>query len=316
MLVSIIIPIYNAESFLDQCLRSIQKQSYPNLEVILVNDGSTDRSKSICDQYVQMDQRFRVIHKPNGGVSSARNIGLDHAKGDKIVFIDADDYVNESYIEDLMHYCDNDLVVMGVAYINSARTLAPRTKKIILDSNSELLETLMFNNYFTAPWAKLFSASIINKHRVRFNENLFIGEDTVFILEYLQYTNTIQCISLNGYMFYDVMHQELSKYALSCKEYAMLTSIFSKCIEKLQKKRQISLLHFQQHLLVYYGKLFFTYLLNTPNAEQLKAEITYYKQKKIIYVPDSNKKEWAFRCMTILPYMSYNILKWLRNNRK
>ena len=100
--VSIIIPIYNAESFVAECVRSIQGQTFDNWELILVNDGSTDRSVTICESFVRTDSRIRLLNKKNGGVSSARNLGLSEATGKYISFVDADDKVTPDYIEELL----------------------------------------------------------------------------------------------------------------------------------------------------------------------------------------------------------------------
>lgn len=316
MLVSIIIPIYNAEKYLDTCLQSLLRQTYPNFEVLLVNDGSTDQTTSICDHYANLYPQFKAIHKANGGVSSARNVGLENAKGEKILFIDADDWVNETYIEDLMQYSECDLVVMGVTYINTRRKLAPPTTMLTFDRHSSLIEEILVNNYFTAPWAKLFTTAIINKHRIRFKPNLFIGEDTVFVLNYLLYVNSIQCISMYGYKFFDVQQQELSKYALSCTQYSDIVSAFSGCIEKLQTHRQVALPRFKRHLLVYYGRLLFAYLFHIRHADLLAKEMKYFKQHELTYIPDSNKKKWMFRFMSVAPHATHNIIRILRSVRK
>ena len=106
IMISVIIPIYNTEKYLCQCIESVLIQSYPKFELLLINDGSKDRSGEICDEYAKKDNRIKVFHKENGGVSSARNLGLDNANGDYICFIDADDYVGKRYLE--IHLPDND----------------------------------------------------------------------------------------------------------------------------------------------------------------------------------------------------------------
>lgn len=98
-LISIVIPIYNAEKYLEECLNSIKNQTYKNFEVIMVNDGSKDDSETICMNFLRSDSRFRYLKKENAGVSSARNVGLDNVEGDYITFIDADDWVDENYLE-------------------------------------------------------------------------------------------------------------------------------------------------------------------------------------------------------------------------
>lgn len=106
IMISVIIPIYNTEKYLHRCIESVLNQSYKNFELLLINDGSKDRSGDICDEYAKKDNRIKVFHKINGRVSSARNLGLDNAKGDYICFIDADDYVGERYLE--IHLPDNN----------------------------------------------------------------------------------------------------------------------------------------------------------------------------------------------------------------
>ena len=98
-LISIIVPIYNVEKYLRQCLDSIMNQTYRNFECLLINDGSSDNSEDICREYVSKDSRFRYFEKENGGVSSARNLGIEHSKGEYITFIDSDDWVDSDYLE-------------------------------------------------------------------------------------------------------------------------------------------------------------------------------------------------------------------------
>ena len=110
---SIIVPVYNAEEYLDRCLNSIMNQEYSSCEVILVDDGSTDSSPMICDRYSATDPRFRTIHKPNGGVSSARNAGLCLAKGEYIMFLDSDDVLLPAALEDMMESLSGEDIVIG-----------------------------------------------------------------------------------------------------------------------------------------------------------------------------------------------------------
>ena len=100
-LISIIIPIYNVEKYMEKCLNSVVNQTYNNIEIILIDDGSKDKSREICDNYAKKDNRIKVVHKENNGVSSARNTGIDMSKGKYITFIDSDDYIDTDYIETL-----------------------------------------------------------------------------------------------------------------------------------------------------------------------------------------------------------------------
>ena len=112
--ISVIVPIYNSEDYIDRCVRSIVEQSYKNIEIILVDDGSTDNSSMMCDEWAKNDKRVKVIHKENGGVSSARNEGLKIAKGDYISFVDSDDYIDKKMIEKMLNQMEKgntDLVI-------------------------------------------------------------------------------------------------------------------------------------------------------------------------------------------------------------
>ena len=121
-LVSIIIPIYNSEKYLKKCIDSILEQKYNNLEIILINDGSTDNSGKICDSLAIEDKRIKVIHKLNEGVSIARNKGLEMAKGEYIFFIDSDDYIDENIIKDMISYSrDYDIVKVSYKFIENGK---------------------------------------------------------------------------------------------------------------------------------------------------------------------------------------------------
>ena len=111
-LVSIIVPVYNVENYLNKCIDSIIKQTYTNIEIILVDDGSTDASGKICDEYAKIDNRIKVIHKFNGGLSSARNVGIEHANGNFISFIDSDDWVGENFIASFCKYAASDTIII------------------------------------------------------------------------------------------------------------------------------------------------------------------------------------------------------------
>lgn len=133
--VSVVIPIYNAEEYLNKCIDSILEQSLKEIEIILINDGSIDRSGEICDEYAMKDERIRVIHKVNEGVSRARNRGIVEASGKYIMFVDSDDYVNQEYCKclyDLSEKYKNNLVICGFNMINNRGENVKKIKKILM----------------------------------------------------------------------------------------------------------------------------------------------------------------------------------------
>ncbi len=148
-LISVIIPVYNVEEFMDQCIRSVVEQTYKNLEIILVDDGSTDRSGSKCDEWAKKDLRIRVIHKENGGLSDARNAGMAVAKGDYIGFIDSDDYISEDMYEILLNLCiENDVPLSCIRYDTVGKGYNPPRENGI----KEIVSAHKMLTMITWPW--------------------------------------------------------------------------------------------------------------------------------------------------------------------
>ena len=179
-LISVIIPVYEVEKYIEKCLDSVINQTYTNLEIILVEDGSKDNSSKICDEYAKKDKRIQVIHKENAGVSSARNTGLDKANGKYIAFIDSDDYVDKEYIEYLYNEITKnnaDISICGTIDIDENENVCKESKKIEKTLNLEetLQELLQEKYYSSVVWAKMYKAELAKK--VKFNENLKIAED-------------------------------------------------------------------------------------------------------------------------------------------
>ena len=153
-LISVIIPVYNVEPFLKRCLDSVIKQTYSNLEIILVDDGSEDNSGNICDDYQNKDSRIKVIHKKNGGLSSARNKGLDESKGNLILFLDSDDWIDLNYIDTLYNDLkknDCDISVPGfcLSYDNGKHINDSKIQKQTIFTTEDALSNFLFNGYIT-----------------------------------------------------------------------------------------------------------------------------------------------------------------------
>lgn len=196
--ISIVIPVYNVEQYLKQCLDTIINQTYKNLEIILVDDGSTDNSGKICDEYALKDNRIKVIHKENGDLSSARNAGLDIATGDYIGFVDSDDYVKLDMFEKLYNVAvktSADLVVCnwlrGYENVWIENKIFP--EQYILNSN-EALEKFNGNMFV---WNKLFKREIIDS--IHFIETY--AEDVLFTFSALKKAHKIACINENQYYY-------------------------------------------------------------------------------------------------------------------
>ena len=205
ILISIIIPVYNAEDHLSKCINSVISQSYANWELFLINDGSTDKSGEICDNYALLDNRINVFHQNNKGVSSARNIGLNKATGEWITFIDSDDYVNKRYLENLISHVDEsiDLVISYSEQIcNNLSTKENYSSILITPTN---LSNMFIENdmhWHTAPWSKLFNNKLIQKNNIRFKEKMHWCEDAVFLFTYMLFCDNIYISSDTDYNYY------------------------------------------------------------------------------------------------------------------
>lgn len=183
-LISVIVPIYNKEKYLEKSLTSIMNQTYKNLEVILVDDGSVDHSKEICKKYCTQDDRFRYIYKSNGGVASARNSGLENATGEYIGFVDPDDYIEKEMYQQMIDLAEStaaDIVECGVRVNDGERYLFDKLDGCI-ESNEAIFHMLMWDNKVsTYLWNKLFKKDVI--YNLKFNESLVVGEDMPFVFE-------------------------------------------------------------------------------------------------------------------------------------
>lgn len=205
--VSIIVPVYKAEQYLHRCVYSILAQTFTDWECILVDDGSPDGSGAICDHYAETDTRIRVIHKENGGVSSARNMGLDIALGEWITFIDADDYVASDYINSMIKpILDNN----NISFVHSGayRTIngKPDTYLFHKDKCIRKDAKYLIENFEGYPFSKIYKKQYINGinsiQKIRFDENLKICEDLVFTLEYLcNHCGYYAFVEYDGYFY-------------------------------------------------------------------------------------------------------------------
>lgn len=203
-LVSIIVPVYNAEKYLNRCVDSILSQAMTDFELLLIDDGSKDNSGRICDEYATKDARVRVFHKPNGGVSSARNLGLDNAIGKWITYVDADDRCSCEYLEHLLAKTDEetDLILSYAVVCDSLSETAEAYPEYRVNAtNFERLFVDSDMHWHTSPWAKLYRASIIYENGLRFNELMHIGEDADFLFSFMLITDKIYVSSGTDYYY-------------------------------------------------------------------------------------------------------------------
>ena len=218
-MVSVIIPVYNGENSINECIQSVCAQTYKNLQIIIINDGSSDNTAKICDKLASMDSRITVLHLENGGVSRARNIGLSHAKGEYIQFVDGDDTLKinatEEYVKSIG--CEDiDLVVSG--YIKLLPEINIANNKMedsgIYTNRDYLINTLKDpgHHYYGVVWNKLYKREIIEKNNIRFIEKACLGEDFIFNMHYIVHTVEVKVIKDRLYLYNCKKNNSLSRY--------------------------------------------------------------------------------------------------------
>ncbi len=222
-LISVIVPVYNTQNYLPKCLESLQKQTYTNFEVILVNDGSTDESGKICDEFAEKDERIKVEHLTNKGVSFARNVGLDLATGEFISFVDSDDTVEKNFLEILHNnFIDNvDIVICGYNSCNQngrVETVYKAQQDEVLLTRDETIETMLYGKIFAGHcWNKMFRKSVLGE--LRFREDILIYEDLLFVSEYLMKSNSAKLCSAPVYNYFcrsdSALHGKMTKKKLT-----------------------------------------------------------------------------------------------------
>lgn len=215
-MISIIIPVYNAQTYISQCLDSVLGQTKQDFEVILIDDGSKDDSGKICDMYADKDVRFQVYHRDNQGVSNARNFGIERASGEYIMFLDSDDYLEKDALEYMLNIMEADRAdFVGFSRYEEhvdkkcADVYRLKGQNIIVNTADEYLEMLlqlyMQNKMFCEVWNRLYRSDIIRKNEIKFDTNLKYGEDKLFNLCYLHFVYKIVLMDrpLYHYRIYD-----------------------------------------------------------------------------------------------------------------
>lgn len=215
MLATIIIPMYNAEKSINKTLDSIVAQTYCFIQLIIVNDGSTDNSLNICESYRSKIKFIEIYTTENKGVSHARNEGLTHAKGDYIFFVDSDDILLPNYIEVMMGAGEEDYIRSG----NQFLSLEGKKKVNILNNNVITVKEhrKRFTHFYSkiptfVVWGCRYKKSIIFQNKIKFRENIHNGEDVIFNIDYLKNSQTIKTISYVGYIYCESVTSSVGKF--------------------------------------------------------------------------------------------------------
>lgn len=238
-MVSLIVPVYNSEKYLPRCIESVLNQTYKNIELILINDGSKDNSGEICDLYAQRDDRVIVIHRENSGVSDARNEGIKISRGEYLQFADSDDYLEKDMTYTLLNAAvknGSDIVFCGYKTINSLTEEIVPTSYIddMANLNKETLllifDELYLNSYINSPWNKLYKTTCIKNNDIHFKSNLDLGEDLIFNLDVIEKCNNFSIVStcLYNYILYNDLNQLSTRYRSNM--YEIQKMLFEKAV--------------------------------------------------------------------------------------
>ncbi len=208
---SVIIPAYNAQNTIRRCLDSLLPQLPEDAEIIIVDDGSRDATKQICTEYASGDPRIRLYTKDNGGVSSARNVGLDHASGEFILFVDSDDAVKPEYFRLIRQYTNNnpDFVLFHNEPVFSRKheERSANNKNLLRKRLSQALRLQLL----CSPWGRVFRKALIDRHKLRFDERISIGEDKVFVVQYTLNIDNASFVKEDIYQLFTDNAESLSR---------------------------------------------------------------------------------------------------------
>ena len=313
-LISIIVPIYNADKYIFRCIECLTMQTYQNIEIILVNDGSSDNSGKICHESSVRDNRILVIEQENRGASAARNVGVRSAKGEYICFVDADDFVYPTYVEYL--YCliqkyDVDVSIC-LAYKLGENEKVPKDFSKFERGNNEIEQfdsISALNNFLyrrgisSYPYLKLYKRSIFNK--ISFRENIAFGEDTIFVFEAMQNVEKVVLGRKVLYLYYqnsssiNHIYPNVLKYKLSWDGY--ITYIYNIVMEKYPE-----LINAICSKTVIYALDFYIRFYRLPEGKEFTSELSkYIKSCAPIAIKDScskgSNRVLAFLCNISVP---------------
>lgn len=309
--VSVVVPIYNVEQYLNKCIESIVDQTYEDLEIILVDDGSTDSSPSICDEWKEKDKRVVVIHKENGGLSSARNAGLEVATGDYIMFEDSDDWLELDIVEKCVARIENDksdLVIFGYKKVDEkSKDLGDFTfgnDTFTKEEMSSQLHKRILEMSFGYAWNKLYRLSIIKESELVSDGSIIDREDLCFNLQLFNYLKKISFLDCVGYYYLQretsLLHnsdlKRLDSAGDFCKKIDLITGIYGNCANKL----------FNMIVLHYYSDCIVKNIFE--NQELTKKEKMDYSKKIMsrcdckerLFIDNDNPRYLNYLCKSII----------------
>ena len=297
--ISIIVPIYNAELYLSKCIEHILSQTYTNFELILINDGSSDKSAHICENYANRDFRIKAIQKINGGVSSARNEGLRQSSGEWVCFVDSDDFVDRDYLENfgIVNDSEIELYAQGYKIIDTDNSvIVKRPYEIGVFNPETAFEILEISDILNSPGFKLYKRSIIERYNISFDERISYGEDHIFSLDYFVHVNKTIIRPNCGYNYirqYSSLtkkHIDIEKLLYYMKLYADRYDVIERKFNSTGGLKSYSIRQYSnlRRLMKESISQISVYIKNRRNRNKLANQLTTngltYEQKAVVYL--------------------------------
>ena len=292
--ITIIVPVYNAEKFLHKCVNNLLNQSLSDFEVLLINDGSTDCSGQICNEYAEKDSRIRAIHKQNGGPGTARNLGLKEANGEWIAFVDADDWTDKEYLKELYenihpNAAQQGLIIQGLKFYKNENDIKPLN--FSPDTYTQQNITGIFEEKQVQncgyPMGKLYNSAIIKENNLTFDESVKIAEDLLFLLSYIPHAGYIRFIPGANYN-YLFLPNSLSRKYLSFDEIYEVYKKSSECIDSIILKYNIDKDNTYIHTYRYQAGLLFQAILSLYHPQHFRP-----KKERLSIIKSLSEKEAA-----------------------
>lgn len=286
--VSIIIPVYNAAERIGRCINSVLAQEMEDFECILIDDGSTDNSPVICDMYAKQDERIKVVHKKNGGVGSARNTGLECAKGKWVVFVDSDDSIKGNHLSSLFITAEEseetDCALCGYYEVKMQSITEhsyPKRQFIGKTEIAQMFYQTDILNHMT-PWDKIFRRSVIKEHQIRFNENLAISEDRLFCYEFLRYVRGVAMSSAPTYLYDSTDSSSLSSkfnpFPMLSHRYEVLSAAMKELVKHYELKGEESLSFINYDWSIFKSAIYAAEAENSNIIKAVKKQRQFYDQ--------------------------------------
>lgn len=313
-IISIITPVYKAESFIGRCIKSVLGQTYKDWELILIDDGSPDDSGVICDKYSKNDSRIKCIHKENGGVSSARNLGLDKATGDFVTFVDSDDFIGATYLEAFAAHTEYDLMFTGIHRVGSVDyTLFgekdipfPTSQSLVLEIKNCSDEKGLSLGGLSFVACKALRRSIIEHNHIRFHENMIYGEDTIFVYEFIQYINN--AIQIKGNEYYYDTPSKPHVFKLTPDSFWQHCTSYKNTVRNLEDRFELDLSNDSISYCVSAFIQFFKYYLSSNLNTKRQYSKDFFKLPNKIIFNHLIKEKGSFKALVSMLSLRFPIL--------